>query len=169
MSDDRGGKRLALFPASFDPVTNGHLDLIQRAHAVFDELVVAVARNVAKQGTFAVEERIEMLQSAVGHLPGIRITAFDGLLVDYARHIGAHVLLRGLRAVSDFEYEFEMALMNRHLYPEIETLFMMTSQKYFYVSSSRLKELVRFGANVSEFVPPVVALKLKEKLGGGGA
>jgi pantetheine-phosphate adenylyltransferase len=169
MSDDGSSKRLALFPASFDPVTNGHLDLIQRAHAVFDELVVAVARNVAKQGTFAVEERIEMLQSAVGHLPGIRITAFDGLLVDYARRIGAHVLLRGLRAVSDFEYEFEMALMNRHLYPEIETLFMMTSQKYFYVSSSRLKELVRFGANVSEFVPPAVALKLKEKLGGGGA
>ena len=169
MSDDRGSRRLALFPASFDPVTNGHLDLIERAHAVFDELVVAVARNVAKQGTFSVEERIEMLRSAVGHLPGIRITAFDGLLVDYARHIGAHVLLRGLRAVSDFEYEFEMALMNRHLYPEIETLFMMTSQKYFYVSSSRLKELVRFGANVSEFVPPAVALKLKEKLGGGGA
>ena len=168
MSDDRGGKRLALFPASFDPVTNGHLDLIQRAHAVFDELVVAVARNVAKQGTFTVEERIEMLQTAMGHLPGIRITAFDGLLVDYARHIGAHVLLRGLRAVSDFEYEFEMALMNRHLYPEIETLFMMTSQKYFYVSSSRLKELVRFGANVAEFVPPAVSLKLKEKLGGGG-
>ena len=169
MSDDRGSRRLALFPASFDPVTNGHLDLIERAHAVFDELVVAVARNVAKQGTFSVEERIEMLRSAVGHLPGIRITAFDGLLVDYARHIGAHVLLRGLRAVSDFEYEFEMALMNRHLYPEIETLFMMTSQKYFYVSSSRLKELVRFGANVAEFVPPAVALKLKEKLGGGGA
>ena len=169
MSDDGGSKRLALFPASFDPVTNGHLDLIHRAHAVFDGLEVAVARNVAKQGTFSVEERIEMLQSAVGHLPGIRITAFDGLLVDYARHIGAHVLLRGLRAVSDFEYEFEMALMNRHLYPEIETLFMMTSQKYFYVSSSRLKELVRFGTNVAEFVPPAVALKLKEKLGGGGA
>jgi pantetheine-phosphate adenylyltransferase len=169
MTDDRRSRRLALFPASFDPVTNGHLDLIERAHAVFDELVVAVARNVAKQGTFSVEERIEMLQSAVGHLQGIRITAFDGLLVDYARHIGAHVLLRGLRAVSDFEYEFEMALMNRHLYPEIETLFMMTSQKYFYVSSSRLKELVRFGANVTEFVPPAVALKLKEKLGGGGA
>jgi pantetheine-phosphate adenylyltransferase len=168
MSDDGGSKRLALFPASFDPVTNGHLDLIERAYAVFDELVVAVARNVAKQGTFSVEERIEMLQSAVGHLPGVRITAFDGLLVDYARQIGAHVLLRGLRAVSDFEYEFEMALMNRHLYPEIETLFMMTSQKYFYVSSSRLKELVRFGSNVTEFVPPAVALKLEEKLGGGG-
>lgn len=163
----RDRQRLAVFPASFDPVTNGHLDLIHRARAVFDELVVAVARNVAKQGTFSVEERIEMLESIVGHEPGIRITAFDGLLVDYARHVGAAVLIRGLRAVSDFEYEFEMALMNRHLYPEIETLFMMTSQKYFYVSSSRLKELVRFGANVEQFVPPVVAVQLKEKLGGG--
>jgi pantetheine-phosphate adenylyltransferase len=165
MSAARSGRRRAVFPASFDPVTNGHLDLIHRARAVFDELVVAVARNVAKQGTFSVEERIEMLEAAVGHEPGIEITAFDGLLVDYARRIDAHVLIRGLRAVSDFEYEFEMALMNRHLYPEIETLFMMTSQKYFYVSSSRLKELVRFGANVEEFVPPMVANMLKEKLG----
>ena len=157
--------RTALYAGSFDPVTNGHLDLIHRARAVFDELVVAVARNVAKQGTFTVEERIAMLEAAVGQESGIRVTAFDGLLVDYARRIGAHVLIRGLRAVSDFEYEFEMALMNRHLYPEIETLFMMTSQKYFYVSSSRLKELVRFGANVDDFVPPMVAAKLKEKLG----
>ena len=165
MSDDGSGQRLALFPASFDPVTNGHLDLIHRAHAVFDELVVAVARNVAKQGTFTVEERIEMLQSIVGHLPGIRITAFDGLLVDYARRIGAHVLLRGLRAVSDFEYEFEMALMNHHMFPDLETVFLMTSERWFYVSASRMRELVRFGADVSEFVPPSVATKLKEKLG----
>jgi pantetheine-phosphate adenylyltransferase/16S rRNA (guanine(966)-N(2))-methyltransferase RsmD len=167
MNDSPKPKQLALFPASFDPVTNGHLDLIHRARAVFDELVVAVARNVAKQGTFPVEERIELLEAVVGQEPGIRITSFDGLLVDYARRIGARVLVRGLRAVSDFEYEFEMALMNRHLYPEIETLFMMTSQKYFYVSSSRLKELVRFGADVEQFVPPIVAARLKEKLGGG--
>jgi len=167
MSRERGVDGLALFPASFDPVTNGHLDLVHRARAVFDELVVAVARNVGKQGTFSVEERLEMLHSVIGHEPGIRITSFDGLLVDYARQIGARVLIRGLRAVSDFEYEFEMALMNRHLYPEIETLFMMTSQKFFYVSSSRLKELVRFGSNVSEFVPPLVAKRLQEKLGVG--
>jgi pantetheine-phosphate adenylyltransferase/16S rRNA (guanine(966)-N(2))-methyltransferase RsmD len=156
----------ALFAASFDPLTNGHLDLIQRARATFPELVVAVARNVAKQGTFTVEERLEILHAVLDDQPGVRITAFDGLLVDYARQIGARVLVRGLRAVSDFEYEFEMALMNKRMYPEIETLFMMTSQQFFYVSSSRLKELVRFGANVEDFVPPVVAKKLEEKLGG---
>ena len=158
-------ERLALFPASFDPVTNGHLDIIQRSHRVFSDLVVAVANNVEKRGMFSVDERMEMLRAALGDQPGIRITAFDGLLVDYARRIGAHVVIRGLRAVSDFEYEFEMALMNRHLSPEIETLFMMTSQKFFYVSSSRLKELVRFGANVDDFVPPLVAKKLRERLG----
>lgn len=155
----------ALFAASFDPLTNGHLDLIQRARATFPELVVAVARNVAKQGTFSVEERLEILHAVLDDQPGVRITAFDGLLVDYARQIGARVLVRGLRAVSDFEYEFEMALMNKRMYPEIETLFMMTSQQFFYVSSSRLKELVRFGANVEDFVPPIVAKKLEEKLG----
>ncbi len=162
---EKGEGRLALFPASFDPVTNGHIDLIDRGLAVFDELVVAVAHNITKSGTFTVEERVEMLEAAVGSRPGIRVTQFDGLLVDYARRIGASAVIRGLRAVSDFEYEFEMALMNRHLYPEIETLFMMTSQEFFYVSSSRLKELVRFGTNVEEFVPPVVAARLKERVG----
>ena len=157
----------ALFAASFDPLTNGHLDLIHRTQATFPELVVAVARNVAKQGTFSVDERLEILHAVLDAEPGIRITAFDGLLVDYAREIGARVLVRGLRAVSDFEYEFEMALMNKRMYPEIETVFMMTSQQFFYVSSSRLKELVRFGANVGDFVPPIVARKLDEKLGGG--
>ena len=151
---------LALFPASFDPVTNGHLDLVHRARRVFPELVVGVAHNVAKSGTFRVEERVEMLESAVGDLPGVRVTAFEGLLVDYAREIGARVVIRGLRANADFEYEFEMALMNRHLCPEIETLFLMTSQQFFYVSSSRLKELVQFGADISEWVPPLVAKRM---------
>ena len=160
---DRARAGLALFPASFDPVTNGHLDLVHRARRVFPELVVAVAHNVAKSGTFPVEERVEMLQSAVDDLPGVRVTAFEGLLVDYAREIGAGVVIRGLRANADFEYEFEMALMNRHLCPEIETLFLMTSQQYFYVSSSRLKELVQFGADISEWVPPLVAKRMRER------
>lgn len=156
---------LALFPASFDPVTNGHLDLVHRARRIFPELVVAVAHNVEKTGTFPVEERLEMLRGVLGDLPGVQVTAFEGLLVDYAHEIGAKTVIRGLRANSDFEYEFEMALMNRHMRPEIETLFLMTSQQYFYVSSSRLKELVRFGADIGEWVPPIVAKHLREKLG----
>jgi len=156
---------LALFPASFDPLTNGHLDLVHRARRVFPDLVVAVAHNVNKAGTFTADERLEMLESVLGDLEGVRITAFEGLLVDYAREIGAASIIRGLRANADFEYEFEMALMNRHMDPKIETLFLMTSQEYFYVSSSRLKELVAFGADISEWVPPIVAKYLREKLG----
>lgn len=163
MTDGRRTE-LALFPASFDPVTNGHLDLIHRARRVFPRLVVAVAHNVTKSGTFDVDERVEMLRSVLGDSDGVEVTAFEGLLVDYAREIGARVVIRGLRAMQDFEYEFEMALMNRHLYPDIETLFMMTSQQFFYVSSSRLKELVTFGADVTEWVPPLVEKKLREKL-----
>jgi pantetheine-phosphate adenylyltransferase len=156
--------QLAMFPASFDPVTNGHLDMVHRAHAIFPQLVVAIATNVAKKGTFSVEERVDMLQVALADLPDVRITHFDGLLVDFAREIGATVVIRGLRAMADFEYEFEMALMNKRLNPDIETLFMMTNQEFFYVSSSRLKELVQFGANVDAWVPPIVAKYLREKL-----
>lgn len=155
----------ALFPASFDPVTNGHLDLINRAREIFPELIVAVAKNVAKQGTFTTEERIELLEKCCVDMPGVKVTAFDGLLVDYAKECGAKSVIRGLRAMADFEYEFEMTLMNKHLHPEIETLFMMTSQDFLYVSSSRLKELVRFGTNISAWVPPHVAEALKNRLG----
>jgi len=163
MTAIRPGK--ALFPASFDPVTNGHLDLIDRGRKIFPELVVAVARNIGKTGTFTIDERLDMMQSALGDREGVTITAFDGLVVDFADEIGAGVILRGLRANADFEYEFEMALMNRHMKPDIQTLFLMTSQEYFYVSSSRLKELVHFGTDVSEWVPPVVAKYLREKVG----
>lgn len=154
---------LALFPASFDPVTNGHLDLVHRARRVFPELAVAVARNVGKSGTFSVEERVEMLREALADDTGVRVVEFDGLVVDYAHQIGARTIIRGLRANADFEYEFEMALMNRHMRPDIETLFLMTSQQYFYVSSSRLRELARFGRDVSEWVPPSVARHLHRK------
>ena len=164
MSQDPDPRR-ALFLASFDPVTNGHLDLIHRAHRVFPELVVAVGTNVAKAGTFALEERLDMLRTALADLPDVEVTHSDGLLVDLARKVGANVVIRGLRAIADFEYEFEMALMNKHLSPEIETVFMMTSQEFFYVSSSRLKELVHFGADVSAWVPPIVVKYLREKLG----
>jgi pantetheine-phosphate adenylyltransferase len=157
---------LALFPASFDPVTNGHLDLIHRARRIFDEVVVAVAKNVDKQGgTFSAEERLGLLKEVLSGTPGIRVESFEGLVVQYARDLGAGAIIRGLRAMSDFEYEFEMALMNRHLVPETEILFLMTSLEHLYVSSSRLKELARFGANIDEFVPPAVASALRKKLG----
>ena len=168
MANATSSKRsLALFPASFDPVTNGHLDLIERAGRIFDEVVVAVATNVEKHvGTFTSEERVALLKEVLDGVPGVRVESFSGLVVEYARDVGARAIIRGLRAMSDFEYEFEMALMNKHLYPEIETVFMMASQKNLYVSSSRLKELVRLGRSVDAFVPAVVGKKLHEKLGG---
>jgi pantetheine-phosphate adenylyltransferase len=165
MTKDAHKPGLALIPASFDPVTNGHLDIIHRSRSIFDHLVVAAAVNVEKGATFTAEERIELLENALASLEGIEVTSFNGLTTDFARSIGARVIIRGVRAMSDFEYEFEMALMNKHLYPEIETVFMMASQRYLYVSSSRLKELVRFGRDVSEFVPAAVAQQLKERLG----
>ena len=159
-------RRVAVYPASFDPITNGHLDLISRAARLFDEVVVAVAVNVDKSGgTLTLEERLALVREAVDGVPNVRIDVISGLLVDYLRGIGAHIVLRGLRALADFEYEFEMALMNHHMFPELETVFLMTSERWFYVSATRMRELVKFGADVSEFVPESVAKKLKEKLG----
>ena len=157
--------RLALYPGTFDPITNGHLDVAHRTLRIFPRLVMAVAINLAKSGTFTPEERIEMVDSVIGDTPGVSVTSFEGLTVDFAREIGANVVIRGVRAMSDFEYEFEMALMNKHLYPDLETIFMMPSQQYLYVSSSRLKELVQFGRDIQEFVPPVVAKRLRERIG----
>jgi len=159
-------RRVAVYPASFDPITNGHLDLIDRAARLFDEVVVAVAVNIDKSGgTLTLDERIELVREATSHMPNVRIDVISGLLVEYLRGINAHIVIRGLRALADFEYEFEMALMNHHMFPELETVFLMTSERWFYVSASRMRELVRFGADVSEFVPASVAKKLKEKLG----
>ncbi len=165
MSDPIATHRLALFPASFDPITNGHLDLIHRSRAIFDETVLGVARNVSKSAAFSADERLEILEAVTADMSNVSVQVFDGLVVQYAVQIGASAIIRGLRAMSDFEYEFEMALMNKHLAPSVEIVFFMTSQEYLYVSSSRLKELVRFGASIDEFVPPIVADALKRKLG----
>ena len=165
MAAGSGNRRLALFPASFDPITNGHLDLIERSRAVFDEVILGVARNVSKSTTFSSDERLAMLDAVTANMERISAQLFDGLVVQHAERIGASAIIRGLRAMSDFEYEFEMALMNKHLAPKVEIVFFMTSQEYLYVSSSRLKELVSFGASVDEFVPPIVAEALKNKLG----
>jgi pantetheine-phosphate adenylyltransferase len=164
MAAGTSNRRLALFPASFDPITNGHLDLIERSRALFDEVVLGVARNVSKSAAFSGEERLALLKAVTANMPDVSVEVFDGLVVHHAEQIGASAIIRGLRAMSDFEYEFEMALMNKHLAPGVEILFFMTSQEYLYVSSSRLKELVRFGASVEEFVPPIVAEALKNKL-----
>ncbi|MDG2334012.1 MAG: pantetheine-phosphate adenylyltransferase [Myxococcota bacterium] len=156
--------RVALFPASFDPITNGHLDLIYRALRMFDEVVVAVANNVSKSGLFTLEEKLDMLNGVLGETEGVRVESFEGLVVQHARTMGACAIIRGLRAMSDFEYEFEMALMNRHLEESVEIIFLASSQEYIYVSSSRLKELARFGASVADFVPPLVEGCLKRKI-----
>ena len=164
MEGRSGKRRLALFPASFDPITNGHLDLIQRSRTIFDEVVLGLARNVSKTAAFSTEERFAILTEVTKDMQDVSVQVFDGLVVHYAQQIGATAIIRGLRAIADFEYEFEMALMNKHLAPDVEIVFFMTSQQYLYVSSSRLKELVRFGASIDEFVPHVVAEALERKL-----
>ena len=148
--------RIALYAGSFDPVTLGHEDLIRRVLSVADKVVVAVANNVSKQPLFSVEERMRFLAESVGDDPRIEIISFSGLLVHFARSVNATVNVRGLRAVSDFEYEFQMALMNRHLFPELETVFMAPSLDTTYISSSMVREVARFGGDVSELVHPVV-------------
>ncbi|MBK7975600.1 MAG: pantetheine-phosphate adenylyltransferase [Deltaproteobacteria bacterium] len=156
---------IAIYPGSFDPVTNGHLDLIERGVRLFGHLIVAVARNIEKTTLFTTQERIELVREAVSRRTDVTVESFEGLLVDYARARGATVVMRGLRALSDFEYEYEMAMMNRRLHPDLETLFMMTSESNFFVSSRRVKEVMRFGGDVSTLVPPLVRSRLADKLG----
>ncbi len=146
----------AIYPGSFDPVTNGHLDLIQRARALFDEVIVVILNNPRKVASFPLDERLAMLEELLGDGDDIRVMAFDGLLVQFARDQGAQVIVRGLRAVSDFELEFQMALMNRQLAEEIETLFMVPREDYTYVSSSLIKEISSHGGSVEGLVPPLV-------------
>jgi pantetheine-phosphate adenylyltransferase len=153
----------AVYPGSFDPVTNGHLDIIERASLLFDELIVAVAYNDEKNPLFTSSQRIELLGEVVGHLPNVKVAEFEGLLIDFAREQGATAIVRGLRAISDFEFEFQMALMNRKLNPELETVFMMPKEEYTYLSSRIVKEIARLGGNVGAFVPHSIAAALKER------
>lgn len=158
---------IAIYPGSFDPVTNGHINLIERASRVFECVVVAVAMNTQKQGLFGVEERLHLLRVVTREIPGVEVDSFEGLLVDYVRRRGARVVIRGLRAVSDFEYEFQMAHMNHKLHPELETVFMVTGADEFYISSQLVKEVARLGGCVSGLVPPAVRDALAAKFSKG--
>jgi len=157
--------QIALYPGTFDPVTNGHIDIIRRAHEIFSEVIVAVAHNAHKKPVFSVKERLEMLKKATADMPGITVTEFDGLVVKYAHKMKAKVLVRGLRMLSDFEYEFQMALTNRKLSPDIETIFLMPHESYSYLSAKLIKEVGSLGADLSDFVPDFVEKALREKLG----
>ncbi|MFN0080814.1 MAG: pantetheine-phosphate adenylyltransferase [Prosthecobacter sp.] len=156
--------RRAIYPGSFDPITNGHLDVLQRAAGIFDNLIIAVARDNSKQSLFSVEERVELIRNATADIDGIEVMPFDGLLVNFARQHNAIALVRGLRAVSDFEFEFQLALMNRKLEPNLETLFLMPREEYTYISSRLVKEICRLGGHIEQFVPPNVAIALRSKL-----
>jgi len=156
----------AIYPGSFDPLTNGHLDLIERGSRLFEELIVAVLRNAEKDPLFSVSERRAMLEQMVRPFPNVRVDVFEGLLVEYAERQKAKVLLRGIRAVSDYEYELQMALMNRKLQPQLETVFMMPAEAYSYLSSRLVKEIFRLGGSVHGLVPELVEQKLREKFAG---
>jgi pantetheine-phosphate adenylyltransferase len=156
--------RTAIYPGSFDPLTNGHLDVIQRATKLFDRVIVAVALSESKHPLFSLKKRMEMVKAAIGHLPNVEADAFDALLVDYVERRAAQAIIRGLRAVSDFEFEFQMALMNRKLNERIETIFMMPKDTYTFLSSRIVKEIARLGGDVSSFVPTHVESALAETL-----
>jgi pantetheine-phosphate adenylyltransferase len=155
--------RRAIYPGSFDPITNGHLDVIERAGKLFDEVIVAIAHNVEKAPLFTLEERLELLRATLGQQTNVRIGQFDGLLVDFAQSEKAQAVIRGLRAVSDFEFEFQMALMNRKLQGSVETIFLMPKEDYTYLSSRLVKEIARLGGDVTKFVPASVAQALRQK------
>ena len=157
----------AIYPGSFDPLTNGHLDLIERGSKIFDELVVAVLLNSEKDPLFSVEERIAMLKQTTKRFSNVSVDTFEGLLVDYVQRQKAHVVLRGIRAISDYEYELQMALMNRRLAPQVETVFMMPADTYSYLSSRLVKEIVRLGGSVHGLVPPLVEESLVKKVKAG--
>jgi pantetheine-phosphate adenylyltransferase len=155
--------RIAIYPGSFDPLTNGHVDIIERGSRIFDKIIVAILGNVEKTPLFSESERTAIIQNVFAGRPNVQVETFSGLLVDYAQRKQASVIVRGLRAVSDFEYEFQMALMNRHLAPGIETVFMMPAEQYTYISSRLIKEVFTLGGEITGLVPPIVEDKLRAK------
>jgi pantetheine-phosphate adenylyltransferase len=155
--------RVAIYPGSFDPLTNGHVDIIERGSRIFDSIIVSILANVEKTPLFSEKERVDIIRDVFKDRTNVKVETFNGLLVDYAKQKGAHVIVRGLRAVSDFEYEFQMALMNRHLEPGLETVFMMPAEQYTYISSRLIKEVFTLGGEISGLVPPVVEEKLRAK------
>jgi pantetheine-phosphate adenylyltransferase len=161
------GKKIAVYPGTFDPITNGHCDVVWRGLKLFDEIIVAIAKNGSKDPLFTVEERLDMVRKTFQDVPNIKVDSFDGLLVDYVVHRGADTILRGLRAVSDFEYEFQLGLMNRKLNKDVQTVFLMTGLRWIFISSSIIKEAARFGGNTQGMVPDIVHEKLKERFAKG--
>jgi pantetheine-phosphate adenylyltransferase len=159
-------EKIAIYPGTFDPITRGHLDIIERGSSLFDRIIVTLAINQSKEPLFTLEERIEMIRDAVKNIKNVTVEKFDGLLVTFAAQKKANVILRGLRAISDFEYEFQMALMNQHLENKITTVFLMPNEKYTYLNSTIIKDIAKFGGNVERFVTAFVAQKLKKKLEG---
>ncbi len=155
--------RTAVYPGSFDPVTYGHIDIIERSSKMVDKLIVAVLNNSSKNSLFSVDERVNMLKDVTKHLDNVEICHFDGLTIDFAKKCGAAIIVRGLRAITDFEYELQMAQTNRIMSPDIDTIFLTTDLRYAYLSSSTVKEVAMFGGDISEFVAPVIAEKVKEK------
>ncbi|MCU0454292.1 MAG: pantetheine-phosphate adenylyltransferase [Bacteroidetes bacterium] len=161
--------KIAIYPGTFDPVTNGHLDILDRAVKLFDKVIISVARNSTKNPIFTEDERIALLKAAAKKYKNVRVESFTGLLVEYARSKKATAIVRGLRVISDFEYEFQMALANRRLHEDVETVFLMPNEKYTYLSSSIVREVARLNGNVRDFVPPIVRRALKKKLRAGGS
>jgi pantetheine-phosphate adenylyltransferase len=157
-------KTIAVYPGSFDPPTFGHLDIIARSSKVFSRVIVSVAKNLRKDTMFTVTERVGMLRKLTRSYPNVEVDSFQGLLIEYVRHKEAHVVVRGLRAISDFEYEFQMAHMNKKLSPEVDTVFMMTGERYSYISSHIAKEIARFGGKIDDLVPPLVRDRMFRKL-----
>lgn len=163
MASTSPAQKIAVFPGSFDPLTSGHVDIIERGRYLFDRVIVSVLVNVEKRPLFSIDERLAMIREVFRDQPDIEVDTFDGLLVDYARRKGACAIIRGLRAVSDFEYEFQMALMNRRLYPRLETVFLMPAEQFTYTSSRLIKEVYMLGGEVRGLVPPAVEERLRQK------